>query len=378
MASLTTNTAHDKLLFTPGPLTTSLSVKAAMLHDAGSWHHEFRELAQNICDELLRVAGVARQGGHECVLMQGSGTFGVESVMGSVIPPNGRVLALSNGAYGERILQMCGPLKIAATPLRCAEDAAPSPSEVEAALSKDPSITHVVMVHCETTTGVLNPIAEVGAIAKKHGKVFIVDAMSSFGGMPIDIEGIGIDFIISSANKCVEGVPGFSFIIARREALAATEGWARSLSLDLHGQWKYFKKTKQFRYTPPTHSVLAFAQALRELEAEGGVEGRAARYRRNHTLLSEGMARLGFRSILPKEIQSHIITSYLFPRHPKFVFDEFYQRLSGRGMIIYPGKLTQVDTFRLGNIGRLFDMDILALVASIESALKEMGVEAPF
>lgn len=378
MASHQPRPAHDKLLFTPGPLTTSLSVKAAMLHDAGSWHHEFRDLVQGLCDDLLKLAGVGRESGHECVLMQGSGTFGVESVVGSVIPPSGRALVLSNGAYGERILQMCGPLKIAATPLRCAEDAAPNPAEVESALKADPSITHVVMVHCETTTGVLNPIAEVGALAKGHGKVFIVDAMSSFGGMPIDIPGIGIDFLISSANKCVEGVPGFSFVIARRDALTATEGWARSLSLDLLGQWKYFQKTKQFRYTPPTHSILAFIQALRELEAEGGIEGRAARYRRNHALLSDGMSRLGFRSILPASIQSHIITSYLFPKHPKFVFDEFYRRLSDRGMIIYPGKLTQVDTFRLGNIGRLFDMDILALVASIESALKEMGVESPF
>ena len=368
--------SHDKLLFTPGPLTTSLSVKQAMLHDEGSWHFRFREIARDVCDSILALAGLTRESGFEVVLMQGSGTFGVESAIGSAVPPTGKLLVLTNGAYGERMIQMAACLKIPTAVLRTAEDAAPEAAEVERILAADPQITHVAMVHCETTTGVLNPIAAVGKVVKARGRVFIVDAMSSFGGIPIDFADAGIDFLISSANKCIEGVPGFSFIIAKKDELLKTEGYARSLSLDLLGQWKGFQKNSQFRYTPPTHSVLAFVQALAELKMEGGVPGRAARYKNNHAALLQGMAKLGLKPFLKPEIQSYIITSFHYPASAKFVFDEFYRRLSEKGMIIYPGKLTQLDTFRIGTIGRLFPADMCHLVASIRETLEEMGVQA--
>jgi 2-aminoethylphosphonate-pyruvate transaminase len=169
-------------------------------------------------------------------------------------------------------------------------------------------------------------------------------------------------------------VPGFSFVIARREALLATDGFARSLSLDLLGQLRGFEANGQFRFTPPTHVVLAFAQALKELDAEGGVGGRAARYRANHETLVAGMRGLGFRALVRPEEQSYIITSFLYPEHPRFEFAGFYRRLSDKGMIIYPGKLTQVDSFRIGNIGRLFEADIRALLAAIRETLIEMGI----
>lgn len=371
------NPAHDKLLFTPGPLTTSLTVKQAMLHDAGSWHFEFNALVGEMRERLLALAGVSREAGFECVLMQGSGTFGVEAVMGSVIPPDGRVLILTNGAYGDRIVRMAEVLWLDHVVLRSPEDTPPGPDEVRAALEAEAGLTHVVMVHCETTTGILNPIETIGPVAREHGCRFVVDAMSSFGALPIDLDACGIDYLISSANKCIEGVPGFSFVLARRAPFLETEGWARSLSLDLLGQWKGFEKNGQFRFTPPTHALLAFHQALAEWDAEGGVAGRGQRYRRNHEVLMAGMRALGFRPFLRREVQSPIITAFRHPGDAAFRFDEFYRRLSDRGMIIYPGKLTEVNTFRIGTIGRLFPGDIEHLLSAIRLALEEMGCRLP-
>lgn len=347
-----------------------------MLHDAGSWHFEFNALAGSIRQRLLRVAEVGAEG-FECVLMQGSGTFGVESVIGSVIPPDGKLLVLSNGAYGERLAQIAAVVKIAHKALRCGEETTFDPRDVDSLLKEDPAITHVAIVHSETTTGILNPLEEIGGIVSSHGRTFVVDAMSSFGAVPIDFENSHIDYLVSSANKCIEGVPGFSFVIARRAKLLATQGWARSLSLDLLGQLRGFEKNGQFRYTPPTHAVLAFDQALKEFELEGGLAGRAARYKRNHETLLAGMKDLGFKPYLSPAVQSYIITSFHYPADPKFTFQEFYRRLSEKGFIIYPGKLTQVDLFRIGNIGRLFEADMQALVSAVKQVLAEMGVEIP-
>ena len=365
--------ARDKLLFTPGPLTTSLSVKEAMLHDAGSWHADFNEVVRGVRERLLALASVSQEAGYECVLMQGSGSFGVEAVVTSAVPRDGRLLVLSNGAYGERIVQMAEVAGIDTRALRYAEDTAVDPEDVRRALAEDAAISHVAVVHCETTTGLLNPIEAVGAAVREHGRSFIVDAMSSFGAYAIDLPGWGIDYLISSANKCIEGVPGFSFVIARRDALLASEGNARSLSLDLAGQWRGFEKNGQFRFTPPTHAVLAFAQALDELDAEGGVAARGARYRANHAVLVEGMHALAFRPFLAPEVQSYIITAFHEPDHPRFDFQELYRRLSDRGMIIYPGKLTQQPTFRIGTIGRIFEADVRQLLAALRDVMTEMG-----
>lgn len=367
-------TARDKLLFTPGPLTTSSTVKQAMLRDAGSWHYEFNTIVKSVRERLLAVAGLAPGSGWETILLQGSGTFGVEAVLATIIPPDGKLLVLVNGAYGERIVQMAQYLKISHTALRTAEDVPPDAASVERALAADASITHVACVHCETTTGILNPITEVGRAVRQARRVYIVDAMSSFAAVPIDFAGAGIDYLISSSNKCVEGVPGFSFVFCRRADLLATEGSARSLSLDLLAQLRSFDKNGQFRYTPPTHVILAFHQALKELEDEGGVVARGARYRRNHEVLIEGMRQLGFRLYLNPKVQSYIITGFHYPADPRFSFDEFYRLLSDKGFIIYPGKLTQVNTFRIGTIGRIFESDIRGLLAAIRETLDEMGV----
>lgn len=366
----------DALLFTPGPLTTSLSVKQAMLHDAGSWHWEFNARVQSIRDRLLGIAGVSRADGWEAVLLQGSGTFGVESVFQTCVPPDGKVAVLSNGAYGERMVLMLQHARIPHVVLRTAEDVPNDPAALDALLAADPAVTHVAVVHCETTTGILNDIAALGAVVRRHGRTYVVDAMSSFGAYPIAFNATGPDFLVSSANKCIEGVPGFSFVLCRREILLGCDGWARSLSMNLLDQLKGFEKNGQFRYTPPTHSLLAFEQALDELDIEGGVAGRAERYRRNHETLLAGMKRIGFQSYLPPGVQGYIITSFLFPKDPRFTFAEFYRRVAEKGFLLYPGKISQADTFRIGNIGRLFENDMRAVVYAISEAMEEMGIRA--
>lgn len=367
----------DKLLFTPGPLTTSLTVKQAMLHDAGSRDPQFIALVRSIRERLLQLGGVRRDTGYEAILMQGSGTFGVEAVISSVLPRDGKLLVIINGAYGERTATMAARHNIATTLLRWDENQLPDLATIDQALESDPAITHVAVVHCETTAGILNPVARIGEIVKRHGREFIVDAMSSFGAIPLQLAEAGIDYLISSANKCIEGVPGFAFVLARREALLKTAGGARTLSLDLLAQWQGLEKDGQFRFTPPTHALLAFDQALKELEAEGGVSGRGQRYAENHRVLLEGMKALGFRPYLSPEVQSYIITTFHYPTDSGFVFAEFYQRLFDKGFVIYPGKLTKRDCFRIGNIGRIGKNEILGLLAGIRDVLKEMQLPVP-
>src|SRR5262249_28339717 len=296
-----------------------------MLCDLGSRDAAFVALVRDVRRRLLALGGVASDE-YTSVLMQGSGTFAVESVLGSVIPPNGKLLALVNGAYGRRIAQIADVLKIHCTTLTLPEESALDLDMVAQVLTTDSAITHIAAVHCETTSGIINPIEAIGALARVHAKGYIVDAMSSFGAVPIDLQAAAIDYLISSANKCIEGVPGFAFVLARQSALAATEGYARSLSLDLLAQSRELEHSGQFRFTPPTHALLAFHQALIELEGEGGIAGRAARYRANYVALVAGMRELGFREYLAPEDQGYIITSFRYPDDPAFSFGVFYER----------------------------------------------------
>jgi 2-aminoethylphosphonate-pyruvate transaminase len=366
-----------ELLFTPGPLTTSAAVKRAMLRDAGSWHSGFNRIVDRVREGLLNVAGVSRDDGYEAILMQGSGTYGLEAVVASAVPRGAKFLVVINGAYGERIARIAETLGIETVRITWPEDVIPDPAAVREALARDPEIAMVCVVHCETTTGILNPIAEIGAVVKEAGRLYFVDAMSSFGAIPIDVAGIGIDYLVSSANKCIEGVPGFSFVIARRKSLLDSEGAARSLSLSLLDQLRGFEKNGQFRFTPPTHTILALNQALRELEEEDGPIGRGKRYASNHRTLVDGMRELGFRPVLDPKVQSFIITSFHYPDDPAFNFAALYEKLADRGFIIYPGKLTEVDCFRIGSIGRLFPEDFRALLEAMAATLSEMGVRVP-
>jgi 2-aminoethylphosphonate-pyruvate transaminase len=367
--------SHQKLLFTPGPLTTSETVKQAMLRDVGSRDAEFLSVVSHIRQRLLELGHVAN-GSYAAVLMQGSGTFAVESVLSSAIPSSGKLLVAINGAYGHRMAQIATVLDIAC-PTIVFDEARPIPVEhVRRSLTEDPAITHVGVVHCETSSGMLNPVVELGSTVRELGRTFIVDAMSSFGGIPIDISEAKIDFLVSSANKCLQGVPGFAFVLARRDLLEGTEGNARSLSLDLVAQWKDLECSGQFRFTAPTHAMLAFRQALEELQEEGGVKARAARYSANRVVLMEGMTELGFEAYLRPEHQSHFITSFRLPAHRRFDFSTFYRRLSELGFVIYPGKVSNAECFRIGTIGHIFPQDIRTLVEAIRQVLGEMQVDS--
>jgi 2-aminoethylphosphonate-pyruvate transaminase len=368
--------ARDKILFTPGPLTTSATVKQAMLRDLGSRDGAFIELVAAIRRRLVGLAGVA-PGDYTAVLMQGSGTFGIEATIGSTVPPDGKLLVVINGAYGRRMATIAKALRIPCIEVNAPEHALPQPTVIAALLKADPGITNVAVVHCETTTGIFNPVEAIGAVVAEHGRTFIVDAMSSFGAVPLDMGAAHVDYLISSANKCIEGVPGFSFVIARKAALLDTAGSARSLSLDLLSQYQGLEDNGQFRFTPPTHALLAFAQALDELDAEGGVAGRAARYRHNHTILHAGMSALGFEAYLTPEVTGYIITSYRYPADPNFDFGQLYERLNQRGYVIYPGKVSNADCFRIGHIGRIFEADVRGLLAAMKEVLGEMGVALP-
>jgi len=364
----------DKLLFTPGPLTTSETVKQAMLRDLGSRDVEFLEVVRKIRRRLLELGNVA-DGSYEAVLMQGSGTFAIESVISSVLPRDGKLLVLINGAYGQRMAKIARTLGIAVDTLVFPEWRPVDPAEARQALVRDPAITHVGTIHCETSTGIINPVQEIGGVVKEHGCVFVVDAMSSFGGVPIRVADSGIDFLVSSSNKCIQGVPGFAFVLARRDLLLEAEGWARSVSLDLVSQWIGLEGDGQFRFTPPTHVLLAFWQALQELEQEGGIVARAARYAANQKVLLEGMKGLGFDAYLAPEHQSYIITSFRYPKHPNFDFSRFYQHLSQKGFVIYPGKVSDAECFRIGAIGHISPADLRALVAAVRQTLNEMRID---
>lgn len=358
-------------LLTPGPLTTTDSVKKEMLFDHCTWDDDYKQITQWIRKELLALAHVDETE-YTSVLMQGSGTFGVESVMSSVIPKDGCLLLLSNGAYGERIAKMCDALQISYLHISQEYDKIPDVNKVKEALDANPQITHVAMIHSETTSGILNDIESISKLAHSYGKVMIVDAMSSFAGVDIPVKDWHIDFLVSSANKCIQGVPGFSFIIANKQCLLECKGRARTLSLDLYDQWVQMDKDGKWRYTSPTHVVLAFAKALEELKEEGGIAARHARYQNNmNTLVSEFEA-LGFQLYVDKKYQGPIIATFLFPEGKHFDFHDMYAYIKERGYAIYPGKLTDRETFRIGVIGEIYEADIHQLTTLMKEYMETL------
>lgn len=357
-------------LLTPGPLTTTETVKKEMLFDHCTWDDDYKKITLSIREKLLELAHVSEPE-YTVVLMQGSGTFGVEAVLTSVLGEGETLLIAANGAYGERMGDIAAHGKIPYLMYREEYDKVPSAERIQAILEEHPEITHVSMVHSETTSGILNDIASVAKVVKTAGRTFIVDAMSSFGGVDIPVGELGIDFIISSANKCIQGVPGFSFIICRRDKLIESKGKARSLSLDLYDQWETMNRDGKWRFTSPTHVVLAFAQALKEMEEEGGIPARAKRYRENNRLLIEKMEAMGIRPYIGEEYQGPIITTFFYPEHHQFSFQNMYQYIKDRGYAIYPGKVTDADTFRIGNIGEIYREDIEKLCQIMKEFLEE-------
>jgi 2-aminoethylphosphonate-pyruvate transaminase len=362
---------NDPWLLTPGPLTTSLSVKQAMLHDWGSRDQAFIDMTARVREKL--VALVASADTHVCVPIQGSGTFAVEATIATLLPRDGKLLVLINGAYGHRMVTICNYLGRACTTLETPEDTPNDVVALDRALAADPSISHVAAIQCETTSGILNPMAEVAACVKKHGRSLIIDAMSGLGALPLDDDSVPFDAVVASSNKCLEGVPGIGFAIIRRAVLENCEGNSHSLSLDLYAQWRGLEGNGQWRFTPPTQVLAALDKAIAEHEAEGGVAGRGGRYAANCRALIDGMRALGFRPLLSDNLQAPIIVTFHMPADPKFDFEDFYRRVGEKGFLLYPGKLTVAPSFRVGCIGRLGVPEIKRALAAIEETVARIG-----
>jgi len=359
----------EPILLTPGPLTTSIATKLAMVRDWGSRDTGFIQLNRRVREMLLDV--VKARDTHVCVPLQGSGTFAVEAMLGTLVPKNGHVLVPVNGAYCKRIRRILGILGRRVTALDYEEREPVRAADVDAALKKDASITHVALVHCETSTGVLNPLAEVAAVVSKQEKSLLVDAMSSFAAVPIEGE---FDALVAASGKCLEGPPGMGFALIRKIALENCAGNAHSLVLDLHDQWGNMEKTAQWRFTPPTVIVAALHAALEQFVAEGGVAARGARYRRNCEVLIDGMTRLGFKLFLDARHQAPVIVTFHAPSDPNYDFQRFYDRVREKGFVLYPGKLTQIDTLRVGCIGAIDEHAIRAAVHAIADTVAEQNI----
>jgi len=367
------NFSRDPILLTPGPLTTALPTRMAMLRDWGSWDSNFNAITAVVRERLLDV--VSARGAHACVPMQGSGTFSVEAAVNSLVPRDGHLLVLVNGAYGQRLAKLARMMGRRVSVFETAEDVPTTAADVEGLLGADASVTHVGLIHCETSTGILNPLREIAEVVARHGRSLIVDAMSSFGAIAIDAQTMPFDALIAASGKCIEGPPGMAFVIVRRAVLERCAGNSTSLSLDLHDQWQYMEKTTQWRYTPPTHVVAGFAAALEAFVAEGGQPARLARYTRNCETLVRGMAELGFRPFLDPQIQAPIIVTFHAPADSRYEFRAFYDSVRDKGFILYPGKLTQVETFRVGCIGAIDKDEMRHAVNAIRDTLAELRIE---
>ncbi|MFJ2992303.1 2-aminoethylphosphonate--pyruvate transaminase [Pandoraea sp. NPDC087047] len=363
---------QEPILLTPGPLTTSPATRQAMLRDWGSWDAQFNRITASLCRDLVDIV----HGGDEyvCVPLQGSGTFSVEAAIGTLTPRNARILVPDNGAYCQRILKICRYLGRDAIALAIAEDQAASAAAIDEALTRDPSITHVAQVHLETGAGVLNPLAEIARVCQKHGKGLIVDAMSSFGAVEIDARSMPFDALVAASGKCLEGVPGMGFVIAKQSVLEASGGNSHSLAMDLHDQYVYMQKTTQWRFTPPTHVVAALRAAIDQFLVEGGQPIRGERYRKNCRTLVDGMASLGFQPFLAPDVQAPVIVTFHAPTDSKYDFKAFYAAVRERGYILYPGKLTQIETFRVGCIGAIDDNEMRNVVTAIAQSLASLGI----
>ena len=365
---------RDNILLTPGPLTTSLRTKLAMLKDWGSWDASFNAVTQRVRTSLINIIHGTES--HVVVPLQGSGTFSVEAAVASIVPPSGHVLVLDNGAYCKRAAKLTSMMGRKCTLVTFAEHEAISPDRLEEALKLDHSITHVLMIHCETGAGILNPLQAIADICKANSKGLIVDAMSSFAALEIDARKTQFDALIAASGKCLEGVPGMGFVFIRKAILAACEGQSQSLAMDLYDQYQYMEKTTQWRFTPPTHVLVALAEAIAQFEEEGGQPARLARYQKNFEVLVGGMSALGFKPFLDPAIQAPIIVTFHAPKNPLYDFKKFYESVKQRGFVLYPGKLTQMETFRVGCIGAIGAKEIEQAVHAVSLTLHDMGISA--
>jgi len=363
----------DKKLLTPGPLTTSMTTKEAMLHDWGSRDQEFIDLNQSILESLIKL--IDGEECYQCVPMQGSGTFAVESMISSLTQKDANILILINGAYGHRMKKMCSYLNRKCITYEVAEHEQHNIIEIEKLIDANKNLTHVFAVYCETTSGILNPIHKISDLVERKNLSLFVDAMSAFGALPFSSKDINFDAVAASSNKCLEGVPGVGFILVKNDVIKNAKGNSHSLSLDLYDQWNAMEKNKQWRFTPPTHVLAAFHQAIKEHEKEGGVQGRHQRYSNNCKIICDGMKEIGFEQLLPNELQAPIIITFKQPQNANFDFQQFYNALSEKNFLIYPGKLTVTDTFRIGCIGNLDENDMHDTLIAIKEVVQNLNIK---
>lgn len=362
----------DPWLLTPGPITTSLTVKEAMLHDYGSRDTNFMRINRAVLNHLLALVNGTKT--HVAVPLQGPGTFILEAMVQTLVSDQDYVLILSNGAYGRRMAKICDKIARRYLMIEIPENEPVHIDLLRSCLSDHPEITHVSVVYCETTTGILNPIQEIAQLVAQAKRKLLIDAISAFGALPLDTKTIPFDAAAVSSNKCLQGVPGCGFCIVKKSSLEQAKGNAKTLALDLYDQWDIMEKTGQWRFTPPIQVIVALHKALEELEKEGGITAREKRYRENLAVLLEGMNRLGFQLYLSEQYQAPIIATFLTPNHPNFDFTTFYNRLKEKGFVIYPGKLTNVDTFRIGCIGDLHQEQLKNAIAAIEEICNEFFI----
>jgi 2-aminoethylphosphonate aminotransferase len=361
------------ILLNPGPANTTETVKRAMTRpDICPREREFGDTLARVREQLTRVVHDGDR--YTAVLFGGSGTAAVEAAIASTVPAAGRLLVVDNGAYGARIAQIAGAYGIPHDVLQLGVGGLVEPERIDGALGER-EYTQLAIIHHETSTGILNPVEAVGAVCRHRGVEMIVDAMSSYAGIPIDVEAMGADFLVSSSNKCIQGMAGLGFVICRRDRLERMEAIpGRSFYLNLAGQHRFFEKSRQMQFTPPVQVVYALEQALAEYFEEGGT-ARHARYVRNWETLDTGVRELGFRRLLPDDRLSRILTSYIEPDHPAYDFERMHDRLYEKGFTIYPGKGASEDTFRLANMGDVNEDDMRAFVRAMAETIEQMGIQ---
>jgi 2-aminoethylphosphonate aminotransferase len=357
------------ILLNPGPATTTDTVKKSLVvPDICPREREFSVLLNEIRNDLVRIVHGDDQ--YTSVLFAGSGTAVMDSVINSVIPGNKKIAVIVNGAYGERLVRIARTYKIPCLPIIFDWREKPDLKKLDRLLKNDTSVCCVALVHHETTTGILNPITEVGRIVKKYNCTYIVDAISSYAGIPIDIKESKADFLLSTSNKCIQGMAGLAFVVCKKSALESIKNYEkRSFYLDLYNQYDYLEKTGQTPFTPPVQIAYALKQAIKEYFEEGG-DRRYARYTENWKTLRSGLLDLGFTLLLKEDQESHILLTVIEPEAKNFDFEKMHDYLYDLGFTIYPGKLKQ-KTFRLANMGAIYPADITAFLTALKEYLKE-------
>jgi 2-aminoethylphosphonate-pyruvate transaminase len=362
---------REWVLLNPGPANTTARVRGALVGpDLCHREPEFFAVMRECRERLVRVTGGDPE--FTAVLFTGSGTAAVEAAIASAVPRARAVLVVVNGVYGDRMVRIAQAHAIEVVALRYGVTAAASPADVEQALRTHPAVSHVAVVHHETTTGLLNPVAEIARVASRCGRRVIVDAMSSLFGEPLDVTAEAIDLVTASANKCLQGIPGVSFVLARRRALEALrEIPPRSVYLDLHAHW-VSQEQDNTPFTPAVQVLQAMREALRELEEEG-VAVRLVRYAENARVLRRGLTALGFDVLLPEAIRGNVLTTFRLP--PGLTYDALHDAMKRRGYVIYAG---QGDirryAFRVANMGTLTPRDMAGVVTAFAEVLAELGI----